>query len=260
MSNWIDLQGAVNMRDLGGLPTVDGGTVKAGRVFRSDNLQGLTEDDVARLVTDLKLRHVVDLRSDVEVALEGPAPLTRLPEVVHHRMSFHVEPGRNTDVEADTIDIDKVLPWQDRELDEELRVNGIYFGYLRERPDSVVGALRALALDEGAAVFHCAAGKDRTGVLAALALEVAGVTREAIVADYTATGDRLDLVLARLRASDTYRDDLDSRPATDHMPRAEYIETFLGVLDERFGGPLGWLGGHGWTEADAAALRARLRD
>jgi protein-tyrosine phosphatase len=260
MSNWIDLQGAVNMRDLGGLPTVDGGTVKAGRVFRSDNLQGLTEDDIARLVAELKLRHVVDLRSDAEVAMEGPGPLTRLPEVVHHRMSFFIEAGRHTDVEADSIDIDRVLPWQDRELDEELRVNGIYFGYLRERPDSIVGALRTLALDEGAAVFHCAAGKDRTGVIAALALEVAGATREAIVADYTATGDRLDLVLARLRASDTYRDDLDSRPAADHMPRAEYIETFLGVLDERFGGPLGWLGGQGWTAADTAALRARLRD
>ncbi|MFI6496708.1 tyrosine-protein phosphatase [Nonomuraea typhae] len=258
MNSWIDLQGAVNARDLGGLPTKDGRTTRPGRVFRSDNLQGLTDGDVTRLVGELKLRHIVDLRSHAEVALEGPGPLTRVAEVTHHNHSFFAEGGEHTDAEADSIDADRVLPWQERRLDEELRVSGFYFGYLRDRPDSVVGALRALSLDDGAAIVHCAAGKDRTGVVCALALEVAEVTREAIVADYVATGERMDKVLARLRASATYRDDLDSRPADDHMPRPRYLEQFLGVLDDRFGGPLEWLGAHGWTDRDSAALRARL--
>ncbi|MFI6386167.1 tyrosine-protein phosphatase [Nonomuraea sp. NPDC050540] len=258
MNSWIELQGAVNARDLGGLPTQDGRTTRSGRIYRSDNLQGLTERDVSYLVGELKIRHVVDLRSHAEVALEGPGPLIRVAEVTHHHLSFFAEGGKHTDVEADSIDADKVLPWQERQMDEELRVTGFYFGYLRDRPDSVLGALRALSLDDGAAVVHCAAGKDRTGVVAALALAVAGVTREAIVADYTATGERMDRVLARLRASSTYRDDLDSRPADDHMPRAPYIEQFLGVLDDRFGGPLEWLSSHGWTQDDTAALRARL--
>ncbi|MFI6292047.1 tyrosine-protein phosphatase [Nonomuraea sp. NPDC050790] len=258
MNSWIELQGAVNVRDLGGLPTKDGGTTRLGRIYRSDNLQGLTDGDISYLVGELKLRHVVDLRSHAEVALEGPGPLTRVTEVTHHNLSFFAEGGRHTDVEADSIDADKVLPWQERQLDEELRVTGFYFGYLRDRPDSVLGALRALSLDDGAAIVHCAAGKDRTGVVSALALEVAGVTRDAIVADYTATGERLDRVLARLRASDTYRDDLDSRPADDHMPRARYLEQFFGVLDDRFGGPLEWLRSHGWSREDSAALRARL--
>jgi protein tyrosine/serine phosphatase len=117
-----------------------------------------------------------------------------------------------------------------------------------------------MALDEGAALVHCAAGKDRTGVLSALALEVAGATREAIVEDYVATGERLELILTRLRGSDTYRGDLDSRPADDHKPRAKYIEQFLDVLDDRFGGPMGWLTQHGWTTTDTEALRSRLRD
>ncbi|WP_308210519.1 tyrosine-protein phosphatase [Actinomadura luzonensis] len=264
MTRWIDLQGAVNVRDLGGLPTRDGAVTLRGRIFRSDNLQGLTPHDIDRLVGELKLRHVVDLRSTAEVVLEGPGPLTRVPEVRHHHLTLFAEGGRHTDVEADTapggIDADKVLPWVDRTLDDELRVTGIYFGYLRDRPTAVVEALRAMALDDGAALVHCAAGKDRTGVLSALALEVAGVTREAIVADYVATGERLELILARLRASETYRGDLDSRPADDHRPRAGYIEQFLQVLDERYGGPMGWLAHHGWTDADTAALRARLRD
>ncbi|MEU1384960.1 MULTISPECIES: tyrosine-protein phosphatase [unclassified Nonomuraea] len=260
MTRWIDLEGAVNVRDLGELPTRDGGLTRRGRIFRADNLQGLTPADVSLLVSELNLRHVVDLRSTAEVNLEGPGPLTRAPEVTHHHLTLFAEGGRHTDVEADSIDGDRVLPWQERVVDEELRVTGFYFGYLRDRPDAVVAALRAMALDDGAALVHCAAGKDRTGVLSALALEVAGATREAIVRDYVATGERLELILKRLRASDTYRDDLDSRPADDHRPRARYIEQFLKVLDDRFDGPMGWLRGHGWTEADNTALRARLRD
>ncbi|WP_328808005.1 tyrosine-protein phosphatase [Nonomuraea antri] len=266
MTRWIDLEGAVNARDLGGLPTRDGGVTRRGRIFRADNLQGLTPADVALLVGELKLRHVVDLRSHAEVSLEGPGPLTLVPEVTHHHLTLFAEGGRHTDVEADTapvpesIDGDRVLPWQEREVDEELRVTGFYFGYLRDRPDAVIDALRAMARTDGAALVHCAAGKDRTGVLSALALELAGVTRAAIVDDYVATGERLELVLKRLRASDTYRDDLDSRPADDHMPRARYIEQFLQVLDDRFGGPLAWLTAQGWTAADTEAVRARLRD
>ncbi|GGO71046.1 protein-tyrosine-phosphatase [Nonomuraea cavernae] len=260
MTRWIDLEGAVNVRDLGGLPTTDGGTTRYGRIFRADNLQGLTHGDVSRLVSELKLRHVVDLRSTAEVTLEGPGPLARVPEVTHHHLTLFAEGGRHTDVEADTVDLDRVLPWQERRLDEDLRMTGFYYGYLRDRPDAVVAALRAMALTDGAAVVHCAAGKDRTGVLSALALEVAGATRQAIVEDYAATGERLELVLRRLRGSATYRDDLDSRPADDHMPRPRYIEQFLGVLDDRFGGPRGWLALHGWTDDDTDAVRSRLRD
>ncbi|MFC7649484.1 tyrosine-protein phosphatase [Streptosporangium lutulentum] len=154
-----------------------------------------------------------------------------------------------------------MLPWQEREEEDlaELRVTGFYYGYLRERPDSILAALRALSGDDGAAIIHCAAGKDRTGVVSALTLEIAGATREAIVADYVATGERLEGILGRLRSSTTYRDDLDTRPADDHRPRPEYIEQFLRVLDDRFGGPMEWLTSHGWTEADSLAVRSRLR-
>ncbi|MEU7892345.1 tyrosine-protein phosphatase [Nonomuraea sp. NPDC049152] len=254
-TRWIELEGAANVRDLGGLPTADGGTTRQGRILRSDNLQGLTGADVETLVGSHKVRHVVDLRSGPEVALEGPGPLTRIPEVTVHHLTLFAEGGRHTDVDAD-----RALPWQERNADDDLRVTGFYYGYLRDRPDSVISALRVMAMDDGAAIVHCAAGKDRTGVLCALALEVAGATREAIVADYEATGERLEQVLARLRASDTYRDDLDSRPADDHRPRARYMLQFLGVLDDRFGGPLPWLHANGWTETDTLALRSRLRD
>jgi protein-tyrosine phosphatase len=154
---------------------------------------------------------------------------------------------------------DLVLPWQARQ--ERLgaqRSLDFYLGYLRDRPDSIVAALRVLAHDDGTALVHCAAGKDRTGVVVAFALETAGVERQAIVDDYVQTGERLEPLLARLRASTTYAEDLDSRPADSHRPHAATMEGFLAVMDDDHGGPLGWLTRHGWTDADTAALRARL--
>jgi hypothetical protein len=112
----------------------------------------------------------------------------------------------------------------------------------------------------GSAIVHCAAGKDRTGVVVAIALAAVGVPLDAIVEDYVATGDRLDLVLARLMASPTYAPDLDGSPADVHRPRPETMRRFFAVLEERSGGPLGWLASAGFGPGEMAALRARLVD
>lgn len=260
-TRWIDLDGAVNVRDLGGLPTRDGTTTYFGRVLRADNLQGLSDADIRRLIGDLTLRDVIDLRTNDEVVKEGPGPLSTRPDVVIHHLSLFAEAGEYTDVEAAEVDTGTVLPWQDREASPEVedRAAGIYLNYLHDRPDSIVAALRVMARSQGAAIVHCAAGKDRTGVLTALALEIADVTREAIVADYVLTGERIDRVLARLKASPTYAADLNGRPADSHRPRPETMAGLLGHLDERYGGPLGWLTKHGWSAEDSETLRARLR-
>jgi len=261
MTRWIELDGAVNVRDLGGLATTDGGTIRTGLLLRSDNLQALTRADIDRLVAEIGVRHVIDLRSDTEVELEGPGPLTHEPAVTIHHLSLFAEGGGLTDVEADTprVDTDKILPWQDRPVEgghESERSVGHYLGYLADRPDSVVSALRVMS--EGTSIVHCAAGKDRTGVVIAFALHTLGVPREEIIADYTVTGDRLDAILARLRSSPTYAQDLDSRPADTHRPHAYTMEKFLTILDERHDGPIGWLERHGWTDADTTALRTAL--
>ena len=72
---WIDLEGLANLRDVGGLPTDDGGAIAPGRLLRSDNLQTLTDADQRRLIA-LGLTDVIDLRSGYETEQEGPGPLT----------------------------------------------------------------------------------------------------------------------------------------------------------------------------------------
>ena len=269
---WVRLDGTANTRDLGGLPTVDGGRTMPGRILRSDNLQTLSDDDVRRLVEDIKLREVIDLRTTAEILLEGRGPLRAVPDVTHRHFTLLPERGHHTDVFAVEEDdplpdlpgdwVDTVLPRQvpEHQRDEPPAVRS-YLGYLEDRPQAVVAALRALAAGgPGAAVVHCAAGKDRTGVVSALALAVAGVPHPEIVADYALTAEVIDGVVARLAASPTYAEDMERRDVASHTPRAETMERVLSLLDERHGGPVGWLAAHGFSGEDRAALRARLRD
>ena len=253
---WIDLDGAANARDLGGLPTEDGGKTVAGRLLRSDNLQGLTAADITRLTGELGLTTVVDLRSTAELNSEGPAPLDAVPAVEHRHHPVLPEEGLATDAVADVL---LTRNERDRSRYPGNALTGHYLGYLEDRPDQVVAALRSIAHARGAALVHCAAGKDRTGVVVALALSVAGVRPDAIVADYAATGDRTEPLLARLRRSPTYSADVNRRPADAHRPRAETMTAFLAELDARHGGAAAWLTAHGLSQDDLELLRAKLR-
>jgi protein tyrosine/serine phosphatase len=258
-AGWIKLDGAVNVRDLGGLPTVDGQPTQAHRLIRSDNLQGLSEADVRLLVDRYDVRAVADLRTGVEVDGEGPGPITHESLVRVENFSLFPEAGRVTDVTA-IDDAPVLLPWEGREASPgQVRGPvGVYLRYLEERPDSVVDTLRLIAGTEGATIVHCAAGKDRTGVVIALALAEVGVQRAAIVADFARSAERIEQILGRLAASRTYVHDIDLSQAWKHTPRPETMEKLFDELNERFGGPSAWLRAHGWTDQDAAALRRHL--
>jgi protein-tyrosine phosphatase len=253
---WIELKGAANVRDLGGLPTVDGGQTARGRLLRADNLQELTPSDVAALVRDIGVGTVVDLRSSNELKSEGPAPLDAVPQVRHAHHPVLPERGTNTDMVAAAL---LTKAEQDRSRYPADPVCGHYLGYLEDRPDQVAGALRTIAHAEGAAIVHCAAGKDRTGVLVALALTVAGVTPQAVVADYAASAERTEAIVARLLRSPTYARDVGSKPTDAHRPRAETMTAFLEQMDARYGGTRRWLTDHGVSDEDLRLLRVKLR-
>src|SRR5260370_11118352 len=100
---WIDLEGAVNVRDLGAMPTDDGGQTVVGRLLRGDNLQELSPSDVSRLVHDIGLTTVGDLRSSAELASEGPSPLDAVPAVRHVHHPVVTEIGEATVVAAAAV-------------------------------------------------------------------------------------------------------------------------------------------------------------
>ena len=254
---WIDLEGTANTRDLGGLPTEDGGKTVAGRLLRSDNLQELTPADIAKLTGELGLSTVVDLRSTAELQSEGPAPLDEEPSVTQRHHPVLPEEGLTTDAVADVL---LTRNERDRSRYPGNAMTGHYLGYLEDRPDQVVAALRSVARAPGAVLVNCAAGKDRTGVVVALALSVAGVRPDAIAADYAATGDRTEPLLARLRRSRTYADDINRRPPEHHHPQAATMTAFLAELQSQDGGAVAWLTGHGLSQDDLDLLRAKLRD
>lgn len=260
---WIDLDNAVNVRDLGELPTAGGGRTRGGRLIRADNLQSLSPADVHHLVDDLGLSTVVDLRGTAERRSEGPGPLAAVPAVTHVHHSVFPESAGMTDVAADALVIEReqgraAAQQRARRRCPDDLVTAFYLGYLDDRPDSVTGALRSIATAPGAALVHCAAGKDRTGVVCALALTAVGVERDVVVADYTASGTRIDAILDRLRASPTYADDIDRKPAAEHAPRAETMVRFLDTVEAEFGGVPAWLADHGFTTGDLRRLRAKL--
>ena len=254
---WIDLEGAVNVRDLGGLPTADGGSTVPNRLLRSENLQELSPADIAKLVEDIGVTTVVDLRTTGELEIEGPAPLDAVPGVRHAHHPVLLELGSASEAVSEALLITKIE--QDRARYPDDITCGHYLGYLEERPEEVTGALRSIATAEGAVIVHCAAGKDRTGVVVALALTAADVRPEAIVADYMATADRIEEIIERLRRSKTYAEDVSSRPVRAHLPRPETMRAFLEQLDVRYGGLPRWLVGHGFADDELSRLRAKLR-
>jgi protein-tyrosine phosphatase len=242
---WIALDGAANAR-----------MVVPGVLMRSDNLQSLTAQDVRLLVEHHELEVVLDLRTDLEVELEGPGPITREPHVRIEHRSLYPRSGGNTDLDAASTGV-----WPSTgpsQWPDEPRVVQAYLSYLSARPDSIVGSIRTIANAPGAVLVHCAAGKDRTGVVVALALDAAGVGREAIVRDYLATTGRIDAIIARLVSSPTYRSELEGHDPRSHAPVPGTIERLFEIIDQDLGGSAGWLEDQGLSAAELEQLRRRI--
>lgn len=265
---WLEFDSLVNARDVGGIPTPDG-PVKSQRLIRSDNLQALTEADIAQL-QQLGVSDVVDLRSTYELASEGPGPLAGRGVAIHHHSFL---PERHDNVHADESKQDVIrealatgdhqhvgAPARRTRVDtgSDDRFSGSYVAYLLDRPESVLAALRVIAHAPGASLVHCAAGKDRTGTTVALALSIVGADREAIIADYAASSERMQLILDRLMSTETYRPNLEGTPLERHLTRPESMRAVLAHLDEHYGGPLGVLDRMGWTTTDTEAMQHKL--
>lgn len=268
LPNWIELEGVVNMRDVGGMSTSAGDAVKPRRLLRSDNLQDLHPESVRALLETYLVSDVVDLRTHVEVAREGEGPLRQVETVRFHHFTLYREDSLETGIPA----AERALPW---EVDEQRAGVGApqrnghrpshdefwsdhYLSYLATRPDSVVAALRAVSRSEGAAIVHCAAGKDRTGTIVGLALKIVGVTDEAVIADFAASAERVPQILERLRSKPAYAENMRGKTVAQQSPQSDTMRLLLSALESRFGGVHGWLEAQGWSREDTERMELKL--
>jgi protein-tyrosine phosphatase len=221
----LRLAGADNVRDLGGLPTRDRAFTRSGRLFRGELMPSLVEADVELLIGKVGLNGVVDLRTRGEVKHNPGRWLEHGVAWVH--CPFRL--GESAPVPGPGVDY-----------------VAAYLGFLDSGPRPVVFAAATLMNPEfHPALFHCAAGKDRTGVLSALLLDAIGVTPEAIASDYAMTAGAFPQVFERLRTMEPYWRSLSGTVAADHEAREETMIAFLSRLWELHGGAAAWLLAHG---------------
>jgi protein-tyrosine phosphatase len=219
------LSGAYNFRDLGGLPTADGRRVRPGRFFRSDTLQELGDDDVAHLVDGLGVAAVVDLRSPAESVEEGRGPIARHPRAVTY---VNVPLG-----------LARTEGW-DPEAEPGVVTAQMYLQQIAEDP-AVPMALELLSvLVARPTVVHCTIGKDRTGVVVAMALLAVGVDEEAVVADYMASAAGIDRMVERLRGWPRYAAHMGVIPDEFYRVEEAAVRRTLAGFRERYGDAAGW--------------------
>lgn len=176
----VPLQTAHNFRDLGGYPTSDGGSTKWGLVYRSDALYSLTPEDWA-VLEGRRVRHVIDLRSAQEWETRGRFRDDLFPATLHHFPVLDIPWA-----DDDTPDLDSAYEFLLWAYPEMVRKGG----------HRLAAAVETIARVDEPVVFNCAAGKDRTGLVAMLVLASVGVPDDVVVADFELSNEGL----ARLRA------------------------------------------------------------
>lgn len=227
-----------NFRDLGGYATADGRVVRWRRLFRSGELQRMSEDEVARTRAALGIVTVIDFRSAEEANdPRGLGGLSDPPTRRHH------------------------LPMGNARSKFEARESGrwdpAYVSMLEDHGDDWAQAVHVLAGDDAyPALFHCVTGKDRTGVLAALVLDALGVDEATILADYAESQRAMDRLVERLRASGAVGPDRPPNPALGVVPSA--MAEMLTTLRERYGSARGFLRARGVQPQVFDALEAHL--
>jgi protein-tyrosine phosphatase len=233
----------VNFRDIGGLATSDGRLVRTGVLFRSAILTFASDLDLVRL-RNLRIGHVVDLRTEEEQTMHGRADVSRLRATLHSVSLF----DRVWDSSVYDATTDPVLFLSER-----------YDDLLENNAHNVVRAIESIVTSDAPTVFHCSAGKDRTGIIAALILGSLGVADHDVVADYEATASEMDALMSLMGSiNPMFEEKMREQPAAFLSAPAEAMSRTLTNLRWTDGGAEQYLLRRGLPASTLEALRARL--
>ena len=236
-------EGCFNFRDIGGYPATDGRRVRWGRYFRAGRQDRMTEQDLKKVAT-LGIRTQIDLRRPDEAAEQGRGPLEAIGASYHN---IAVIPEGGTD-----------------HLSRVVGDTGIsgrrYLGYLEFGPEAWIRMFELFARPGTQPILiHCTAGKDRTGVSTAFLLSVLGVDRAWIEADYILTNRDVARQVDFIEKSIGFPQGMN-RETLIHAAGVPdtAIGDFLDGLEERWGGPLGYLRSIGIDEETMEAVREQF--
>ena len=233
-------EGCLNVRDLGGYPAANGRESRWGAVVRSDNLSPLTEAGRIAL-RDYGIRSIIDLR---------------MPDEAEQLPNPFAEPGDHGITYTIVSFINPAVP----PPDEFTTLANSYVGMLERFRHEVSDIMRIIArAPEGGVLVHCHAGKDRTGLVCALLLELAGVDRKTVGADYALSEECLmPRVEEWLENSPPDERAEREKVLSKYSPRAEVMVEVLERLDQRYGGVEPYLLQAGVAPQEIARLRERL--
>lgn len=239
----LDIEGSYNVRDLGGYPTADGRTTRPQVFIRAGNLNEVSPAAQQKLI-DYGVRTVIDLRSPWETE-RMPNVFAQSDKVKYLNLSlFDLSPKTEQERLAKT--------------DSSSGLSDLYLKFLNHARPQVTQVMSVLAESDSTALFHCHAGKDRTGIIAALLLALVGVPEELIVEDYALTTSRIAHLIPIWREQAlAHGVDLE-RFNREMTAEAETMRGMLRHIEAEYGGITEYLLGCGLTQPQLDALKARF--
>ncbi|MBV9503906.1 MAG: tyrosine-protein phosphatase [Acidobacteriia bacterium] len=246
------LEGAYNFRDLGGLQTADGKTVRWGQIFRSDTLTHLTPADYQRL-NAIGISLVCDLRTREERQSDPTEWQGGSPVFVLAPVSENDRGASQNNVLVDALQSNKMTVEEGKKFFE-----AFYVGMVFDSASKFGAVLRAIGTNNRPSMFHCTGGRDRTGITAALLLHMLGVPNETIVSDFLLSTQYLNERAAPLtttpvkgQQASVYEEVIRLQP--------RYIEAVFKAIDGRFGSFDNYRReALHLSDVDVAALKSRL--
>lgn len=229
----------VNLRDVGGLRTADGRRLRPGRLFRSDSVQDITEEEADVLVGRLGVRSVIDLRTGPEAVQQGRGPLA------HRPVSY---------LNIPLVDVDRPEGLPGRLLLDS------YIDHLHHDPNLPVAVETVTHAVRRPTLVHCAAGKDRTGVTLMLVELLCGVTIDDVRADFLVTAANIERIRARLRGWPRYARNMATLSPEIYECEPHSFDGLVAVLEREYGTAEGWALAKGLPAGTVELLRERLID